>query len=569
MRAAHCLVALLTASGASLPSGATEPAAHAVGARLPFDEYEAEDGRWTGEQIGPDRRPGTLASEASGRRAVLLGRPGDRIDFRLRHAANALTVRAAIPDSPDGRGRDGSLAVIVGGRVAARLPLTSRYGWYYGKYPFTNDPRDGAPHHFFDETRTLLPRILPAGTVVELRRDDENGAPWVAVDLADAELVPPASAPPPGALSIIGFGADPSGRRPSADAFDRAIAAARAAGAPVWLPPGSYRIDRHIAVDRVRILGAGPWRTTLRGDGVGLYGNPAPHASTGVELGGFSIVGEVDRRRDDEQLNGIGGAMGGGTILHDLFIQHVKAGLWFDGPMDGIRISRLRVSDTAADGLNLHRGVSHATVEDSLFRNTGDDGLAAWSQGAANHHVQFIHDTVVAPLLANGIAFYGGHDLVAADDLVADTVTEGGGLHLGNRFEAVPASGRIEFARDIVLRASGHDPNWRSGVGALWLYALDHPIDADVRVVDVSLIDSGAAAVQLLGRPVASVTFVGLRVDGAAGPALQTQAQGAASLGPASIRRAGRPLWRRCVPGFTVRGSSRLLGSPSRLGCPS
>ena len=82
-----------------------------VGAPLDFAEYEAENGVTNGRIVGPDRTFTTLAAEASGRRAVLLEGPGDYVEFRLSAAANALTVRYALPDGPEGKPIDARLAV--------------------------------------------------------------------------------------------------------------------------------------------------------------------------------------------------------------------------------------------------------------------------------------------------------------------------------------------------------------------------------------------------------------------------------------------------------------------------
>jgi hypothetical protein len=57
---------------------------------------------------------------------------------------------------------------------------------------------------------------------------------------------------------------------------------------------------------------------------------------------------------------------------------------------------------------------------------------------ADGNGIEIRHNTAVAPILANGVAIYGGHDISVSDNLVSDTLTEGGGLHLGNRFRAVP-----------------------------------------------------------------------------------------------------------------------------------
>jgi hypothetical protein len=537
--AAAGLLALVLAP-ADRPTPATiaalPPAATAGrGAALPFVEYEAENAITDGRMVGPSRAFGDIAAEASSRRAIRLDRRGQFVEFVLARAADAMTLRAALPDSADGRGRDATLTVRVDGRPAGRIALTSRYGWFYGAYPFTNRPSDGGAHHMFDESRLMFGRSLPPGTRVRLTISAGDDAPWYVLDLADFEAVPPPRTRPPGALSVLAFGADPTGTRSSADALQRGIDAAQRARVPLWLPPGTYRADRHLLVDRVRILGAGPWYTTVRGDGVGFYGKPAPGGSRGVELGDFAIVGEVVDRVDQAARNGIGGAMGGGTVLHDLYLQHHKVGAWFDGPMQGIRLRRLRIVDCTADGLNFHRGVSDAVVEDSLVRNTGDDGLAAWSHGMADHDVAFRRNTIVAPILANGIAVYGGHDIAVVDNVVSDTLREGGGLHVGNRFDAVPVGGTIRLAGNVVVRGGSVDPRWHSGIGALWFYALDAPMTAAVRVERATLLDSTAAAVQFRGKPIRGVTLDRLRVRRAGGPAFLLQAEGTARVRDGAI----------------------------------
>ncbi|RYY33757.1 MAG: mycodextranase, partial [Sphingomonadales bacterium] len=392
------------------------------------------------------------------------------------------TLRYAIPDSLDGKGLDATLGVYVEGERIAEVPLTSRYGWFYGRYPFSNDPSQGNGHHFFDHARLKLPHTVPAGATVRLMLGAQDRADWVAIDLADFELVDPPLAMPAGALSLAAFDVDPRGERESGTGVRAAIAAAQASQRPLWIPPGTYRVDGHLAVDRVTILGAGMWHSVLRGHGLGLYGKNTPHASAAVVLQDFAVLGEVTERKDHLPLSGIGGAMGGGSRIERLWLQHHKVGLWFDGPMQGIRITGLRIFDMTADGLNFHRGVSDAVIENSFLRGTGDDALAAWSGEQSNRNIAFRNNTVIAPVLANGIAIYGGRDMEVRGNIVADTLTQGGGIHLGNRFKAVPLAGRFAVADNLLLRSGSFDPNWRHGIGALWFYALDAPIAAAIDV---------------------------------------------------------------------------------------
>jgi hypothetical protein len=260
----------------------------------------------------------------------------------------------------------------------------------------------------------------------------------------------------------------------------------------------------------------------------------------------------VTERKDKQRLAGIGGGIGGGSVIENLWIQHHKVGVWLDGPLDGVTLRRLRIVDNTADGLNFRRGVSNAVVEDSFIRNSGDDGLAMWSHREANRNNAFRRNTVVAPILANGIAIYGGRDIEVSGNLVADTLTQGGGIHLGNRFEAVPFSGRIAVQGNLIVRAGSFDPNWRFGVGGLWFYALDHPIAARIEVSDNDIEDSTLPALHFIGKRIEGIVFKDIRIRGAGSHAMQIQSAGRASFG--SVRASGLRLGGtlECHDGFVL-----------------
>lgn len=563
-----CLVAGSLA--ASAPTAATIAAIPVAelrgrGAAVPFTEYEAENACSTGTVIGPSRALYSIAAEASGRRAVRLDAPGQFVEFTLAKPANAVTVRYAIPDSADGAGQQSSLNIEVAGKRIGALSLTSRYSWHYGAYPFTNEPGDGRGHHVFDEARLLLGKLLPAGTKVRLRVGPQDRSAWYVVDLADFELVPPPLRRPEGALSATQFGADPTGRADSTSAFVSAIAAAGRQHRPLWVGSGNFQVSRHLFLDRVTMTGAGPWYSVLRGRGVGLYGRVG---SSHVHLAHFAVIGDVTERNDHVKLAGVGGSLGGGSTIDDLWLQHHKSGVWLDGPLQGVSLTRLRILDNSADGINLRRGVTHARIENVFGRNSGDDGIALWSHYAADADDVVDHDTVVAPALANGIAVYGGHGVRVSGNVVADTLTQGGGIHLGNRFDAVPLSGRIVVTNNLLVRSGSYDPNWKFGVGALWFYALDRPIDADIRVSGTEILDSTISAIQFLGKPIRAVEFIDTTIDGAS-TWLQVQAAGRARFSRLDAEQADQPGFTRCDASFQLRidAANGSLAAPSTALC--
>ena len=287
-----------TETVAALPSSVTS----GVGAPLSFVEYEAENAVSHARIVGPDRTFGTLAAEASGRRAVLLESARDYVEFTLAKSANALTVRFAVPDDALDTTVDEGLEVYAQGERIAHIATTPRFCCYYGRYPFTKHREDGNGHHFFDHARILLERVLPAGAVVRFARSSEREGAWCAIDLADFEMVPPPLSRPLRSISVVDFGADANGRVDSRPAFIKAVSQASRSRRSVWIPPGHFRLDGHLAVDRVELAGAGPWYSILEGVGVGLYGHEAPRPSQAVDIHDLSIIGDVQERDDHKPL---------------------------------------------------------------------------------------------------------------------------------------------------------------------------------------------------------------------------------------------------------------------------
>ena len=111
-----------------------------------------------------------------------------------------------------------------------------------------------------------------------------TNAAWTIIDLMDFENVAPPVRHAPHSMSVLDFGADPTGQAESSDAFDAAIAAAKARGKTVFIPAGTYQVNRHIVVDDVTIEGAGNWWTIIRGRQVTLDA-PLPDGSVHTGVG--------------------------------------------------------------------------------------------------------------------------------------------------------------------------------------------------------------------------------------------------------------------------------------------
>jgi hypothetical protein len=595
------------AAGPVVTRAALDPALVAGrGASVDFAEQEAENAATNGSIIGPARSAYSLPAEASGRTAVRLT-PGQYVEFTLPSAANAITVRYSIPDAPNGGGGTAPLDVTVNGGHRKTMTLTSQFAWLYNQYPFSNDPnadllhpdwwitecscvpRDTTPtptivkpfrpNHFYDEQRLLLGQTHRAGDKVRLTA--ASGAAWTVIDLLDSELV--------GrphivfrAANVLLFGADPTGRRESADAFDRAIGFAKRHHLPVYVPPGTFQVNRHIIVDDVTIEGAGNWYTIIKGHevalsvpdpdksvhhGVGFYGKyVSAGGSTNVHLSGFAIEGDVRERIDTDQVNGIGGALSNSTI-DGLYIHHTKVGMWLDGPMTNLRITDNIIADQIADALNFHTGVTNSVVSNNFVRNTGDDGLAMWSEATEDANNTFDHNTVQTPVLANGIALYGGTDNTVSNNLIADPIREGSGIQLGSRFGAEAFTGHAWITNNTTVRAGTYELNWNIGLGAIWIYALEKNIDADIQVAGDSFLDNTYNAIMLVSDfpvkdlySITNVHFSDIRVDGTGTSVLSARVAGSASFHNVDARNVGAVGVNNCGSfHFTPAGSEFSL----------
>ena len=211
-------------------------------------------------------------------------------------------------------------------------------------------------------------------------------------------------------------------------------------------------------------------------------------------------------RIDTDQVNGVGGAMSDSTI-DGLYIHHTKVGLWFDGPMDNAdrpqHDRRRRRSPTRSTS-----GAASRTrrVEHSFFRNTGDDAMAMWSHNVSTVEVDenannvFDHNTIQTPTLANGIAIYGGRDITVSNNIVADPIREGSGLHAGQRFNSTPFAGYLRFTNNTTVRAGTFELNWNIGLGAIWLYALEGSLTADIEVTGDHYLQNTYNAIMLVVR---------------------------------------------------------------------
>ncbi len=524
-------------------------AAQTAGAPTPFVDFNAATSsgvQTNGKVLGPGLYFGQLALEAEGRKAVILAGQGQYVSFTLTAPANAVTIHYAIPDAPQGNGLTEPLSLYVNGQMTASLSLTSVYSWVYGPYnnggtydysktPTPGTDRTQAPHDFYNDVRYMFSSTLPAGTVVQLRVDAGDNAPWYIINTADFEAVPAAVAQPANSINVTQapYSADNSGSNDVTATLQNAINAGSSAGQVVYLPSGKYKVSGPLTVNNVTVEGAGQWYTVLTGSDVGFTGNQNP-ASTNVNVSNLALFDNAILRNDHTSADtGFNGGFSNSTISN-IWIQNEKSGIFVIGPTTNLTMNGLRIMDLKADGLNFDAvsgPITNSTIENSYFRNTQDDSIALYSQNYADSGITVDHNTVITPGLANNVGIYGsGSGDVISNNLLMDPVQAGSCIQEGLEYGSVAFTGTLTVKGNTLQRCGVFDPSFFFGFGAISFYPNQGNIAAAENISDNTIQSSPYSAYMFLGpNSTTGVNVTGDTLTNVGTYVVHTQGSGSAS----------------------------------------
>ncbi|MET8168243.1 CARDB domain-containing protein [Streptomyces sp. NPDC005329] len=559
------------------------------GAALPYTEYEAEDGRYTGTLLTTDAQRTfghtDFATESSGRKSVRLTSTGQYVEFTSTDAANSLVVRNSVPDSASGGGADATVSLYADGAFVQKPTLSSKHSWLYGT---TDDPEGltnrpgGDARRLFDESHALLSKSYPAGTVFRLQRDAGDSAAFQVIDLVDLEQVAPAASKPAGCTSITEYGAVPNDGLDDTDALQRAVTADQNGQIScVWIPAGQWRQEQKILTDDplnrgqfnqvgirdVTIRGAGMWHAQLytltppqEAGGINHphEGNFGFDIDSNTQISDIAIFGSGTIRGGDGNAEGgvgLNGRFGTGTKIANVWIEHANVGVWVGrdysnipelwGPGDGLEFTGVRIRDTYADGINFANGTRNSTVYNSSFRNTGDDALAVWASKYVKdtsvdvgHDNHFRNNTIQLPWRANGIAVYGGHGNTIENNVVSDTMNYPG-IMLATDHDPLPFTGETLIAGNALYRTGGAFWNEDQEFGAITLFAQGQDIPG-VTIRDTEIHDSTYDGIQFKtgGGAMPGVKITNVRIDksnNGSGILAMSGARGSATLSGVTI----------------------------------
>lgn len=481
-------------SGASLAGKRTAHAGKAKaagrGATLPYTTVEAESGTPGGgaQVVGPNRKIGDLAGEASGRKAVTLEETGQYVEFTTPADTNTLVTRFSVPD-----GTNATLNVYVDGEKTKAFDLTSKYAWLYGPEAApVNDPGAGPARHIYDEAQLHLGDTVPAGSKIRLQKDGDNSSQY-AIDFVDFEQVTAAPNPDPAAY------VEPSGTGHQAvqDALDKARMDTTGTVQGVYLPAGEYETTSKFQVygKPVKVIGAGPWFTRFhapQGQENTDIGFRADQGANGSVFSGFAYFGNYTSRIDGpgkvfdfQNVNGM--------TIENIWAEHMVC-LYWGANTDQMTLRDNRIRNTFADGLNMTNGSSDNLVTNTETRATGDDSFALFSaiDGGGGDQTGNVYEKLTSRLTwrAAGLAVYGGQRNSFRDIHVADTLVYSG-ITISSLDFGYPMNGfgpdPTDFADLSIDRAGGHFWNGQTFPG-IWMFSASKPFRA-IRVDNVSITD--------------------------------------------------------------------------------
>jgi lysophospholipase L1-like esterase len=453
------------------------------GASVPFITIEAESPlnriqgntvRMTGLPTKDDSSP---EIEASGRAFSQLTKVGDYLEVPNVPSANTIAIRHSIPDSPTGGGQTATLSLYVNGVFRQKLELSSKHNWLYGKKGGngqSQNPADGDPHVFWDESRYFINGELKQGDTLRLQKDNTDTAQFYHLDLVELEkALPPLNPPAAGTyLSVADFGAKGNDKEDDSEAIQKCIDAAKATNKIVWMPAGTYYQTNRFTLDGVTLQGAGMWHTQLIGTKEGEKG--------GATFG-FTLTGSGTTVRDlfmdcdfQVQRSRVGGRPFTGAPtdwkIENLWITHSQTGMWLRAKNGVVRGCRIRF--TYADGINLNNGSTNNLIEQNHIRGLGDDGIALLSElefkhpPSSNNTVRF--NTVSSIWWGHNFDLAGGAGNLIEDNVFVDNAKMGClTINLPTPFPMHPVTDAI-FQRNLIIRGGGNSDNQRRG--AVWMF---------------------------------------------------------------------------------------------------
>jgi hypothetical protein len=405
--------------------------AQQVGAEIPFMVIEAEESV-TNAIIRSGRNSRDNPTYfSSGRAVVELNVPGHYVRFNSPLRADRLTIRYSIPYNTTG-----FISLYINNKLAEEVFLESFRNWGGPNYSEDTNRRPGDAFRMFDET--IIEVDLQDGDLIELRKGDDGSLPIVLIDFLDLEKTPePLTKPNKSWLNVADFGLIGGSGEDLSDEINNILSQAGDQSKNVWFPAGEYRIEKALRIpNNVEVMGAGKWHTIIRKRIPASRVESAFIMGTGNSISHLMIDDMLGYKRIGGKHYGI--ELNSNGLVEDVWVRNTfGAGIKGEG-IENTTIRNTRVYGSFSDAIHIKRDSKNCLIENTIIRNSGDDGLAIVSYDATGlENIDYRNNSVFFNYWGRGISMIGGDNCTIENNLVIDGASAG--IVIGaNTFDGKP-----------------------------------------------------------------------------------------------------------------------------------
>lgn len=472
----------------------------------PYERYEAEEGWCTtnGSFLEKSDDQTTLASEASHQQAVQLINQNSYVAWKVNKAGDGLTIRFSLPDSNDGNGTKGNIAIYAGNDKVGQLELNSYWAWQYCSQTYPNNNPSNGPviRMKYDEMHLRLSRQVASGETLKVVKVDNNSTPYT-IDFVELE-------PVPAKVTYESL----SGDKVQFNGGDLAEFVKNNGGKIIYVPEGKWNCEQriHLDVSNTQLIGAGMWYTeiyfTASSNSMPTFDHRGIESNQGSNIRCEGLYLNTVNNQRYYQTNSsyqVGkafmGPWGNNSVIRNCWAEHFECGAWISDysnkGSNNLLVEHCRFRNNYADGINCSHGTHSHTIRYCSFRNNGDDDMASWSTSAMATNHTFEYCTAENNWRASSLGIFGGkahncHHLYIVDALES-------GFRVNSDFDGKGFSqeDNITFA-NITVQHCGcvngqrgtHGDFWGSMQGAVNLGGSNKYDVYNVTVNTVDVIDS-------------------------------------------------------------------------------
>lgn len=133
------------------------------------------------------------------------------------------------------------------------------------------------------------------------------------------------------------------------------------------------------------------------------------------------------------------------------------------------------------------------------------------------------------------------------------------GIAVSTRFSPAPFGGTTSVARTTLARTGGHEPNWNTNFGGLWIYSDTSLITTPIVVSDVQIVDSTYQGILVSpDKAVAGLQFQRVTVSGAGSYGIEVDATGGSATFDTVVVSGAASGGAQLAPGFAA---TRMAGN--------